>query len=426
MPSDRQKRRAVLLATGIVCSTISTGCFTAPFVRRGTESVPEPGSSAGTTPVSRADTQNNNQPRLLDSSVRNASVRAADVPASAATLATPFLTGPGAPSPAPAAEFPLEPHNLPGASSDKALPREPAAQAPPPQAEPAPPPSTPLLDSYIQRVADVTRQQREAIESSPAPESSDDRKLRQETAPIITTLSAAPRAGTPNSPAPDRDAIPLPEHLSRDPQEDHPARQPIAVTPEPPPRAPDEPIKVTPNPSLLAGTPELPPTPDTGKPGKSEPSLTPKEAREASAVKDFKATAPDESSLGIGDLRLCRRVLGFGSFEPLPSERVKVGQQLLLYCELTGIQYEQRGTDFVSRISSRVEVKPADGGAVLWSRELGDAQDSCRRRRRDYYVNYRIDLPRTLGPGKYRLRLLQTDLVAGSSTSSDIPIEVAP
>ena len=154
--------------------------------------------------------------------------------------------------------------------------------------------------------------------------------------------------------------------------------------------------------------------------------MNPKDAPEVSPPIDIKDKSPADSALAIGELRLCRRVLGFGSIEPLPSERVKVGQQLLLYCELTGIQYEARGTDFVSRISSRVEVKPADGGAVLWSRELGDAQDLCRRRRRDYYVNYRVDLPKTLGPGTYRLRLLQTDLVAGNSTSSDIPIEVTP
>ncbi len=128
--------------------------------------------------------------------------------------------------------------------------------------------------------------------------------------------------------------------------------------------------------------------------------------------------------LGMGELQLCRRVTGFGLFEPLRDEQVKVGQHLLIYCELTGIQYEERGTDYVSRISSRVEVKAADGGLVLWSRALGDAQDVCRRPRRDYYVNYVFDLPKKLGPGSYRLRLLQTDLVAGSSTSSDIPLEI--
>ena len=105
---------------------------------------------------------------------------------------------------------------------------------------------------------------------------------------------------------------------------------------------------------------------------------------------------------------------------------MKAGQRLLVYCELTGLQYELRDAVFVSRILSRVELKRASGGPVIWEQELGDAKDECRRRRRDYYVSYVVDLPKTLHPGSYRLRLLQTDLVAGSSTSADIPLEITP
>ena len=137
-------------------------------------------------------------------------------------------------------------------------------------------------------------------------------------------------------------------------------------------------------------------------------------------------SAEPRDSLGISDLRLCRKVFGFGSFEPLADQSVKVGQRLLVYCELTGLQYEARDAGFVSRISSRVEVRPALGGPAVWEQELGDAEDLCRRQRRDYYVNYRVDLPKTLGPGSYSLRLLQTDLVAGCSTTSEIPLEITP
>ena len=90
------------------------------------------------------------------------------------------------------------------------------------------------------------------------------------------------------------------------------------------------------------------------------------------------------------------------------------------------MQYEARDAGFVSRISSRVEVRPAVGGAAVWEQELGAAEDLCRRQRRDYYVNYRVDLPKSLGPGSYSLRLLQTDLVAGSATASEIPLEITP
>jgi hypothetical protein len=129
--------------------------------------------------------------------------------------------------------------------------------------------------------------------------------------------------------------------------------------------------------------------------------------------------------LGIGELRLCRSITGFGSFEPLADERVKAGQSLLVYCELTGLQYEKRdGGGFASRISSRVELKRASGGPVVWEQDLGTAEDKCRSQRRDYYVNCFVDLPKTLAPGSYRLRLVPTDLVAGNSTSGEIPLEI--
>jgi hypothetical protein len=151
-------------------------------------------------------------------------------------------------------------------------------------------------------------------------------------------------------------------------------------------------------------------------------------ANNASAITNIKKDRNGEhrGPLAISELRLCRSIAGFGSFEPLKDERVKAGQSLLVYCELNGLQYEVRDGGFVSRISSRVELKSTTGGPVVWAQELGDAEDKCRRRRRDYYVNYFVDLPKFLEPGAYRVRLLQTDLVAGCSVATDIPIEITP
>jgi hypothetical protein len=97
---------------------------------------------------------------------------------------------------------------------------------------------------------------------------------------------------------------------------------------------------------------------------------------------------------------------------------------VLVYCELTGLRYEAHDDGFVSRVSSRLEIRPAGGGAVQWDHQLGDALDVCRRRRRDYYVNYRVELPRSLTPGSYQLRLIQNDLVAHRSTSAEIPLSI--
>lgn len=135
----------------------------------------------------------------------------------------------------------------------------------------------------------------------------------------------------------------------------------------------------------------------------------------------------DQVPLEITDLRLCRKVSGFGNFEPLDATSLKAGQAVIIYCELTGLRSEARGDGFRSRLASHYEVVPAAGGEPVVKRSaLGAAEDLCRRRRRDYYANYRVNLPERLSPGSYELRLTQEDAIAGRSTSSAIPFAIHP
>ena len=130
--------------------------------------------------------------------------------------------------------------------------------------------------------------------------------------------------------------------------------------------------------------------------------------------------------LGVSELHLCRKVHGFGSFELLNQTALKAGQRLLLYWELTGLEYELQKDGYLSRVSSRVEIRTADSALVQWALELGSAEERFGRRRRDNYVNCVIELPKSLQPGSYRLKLIQTDLVASRSTSAEIPLQIAP
>ena len=131
-----------------------------------------------------------------------------------------------------------------------------------------------------------------------------------------------------------------------------------------------------------------------------------------------------EAPLEISDLRLCRKVNGFGNFDPLDTAACKAGQPLIVYCEMSGLQYSAAGEQFHSRLSSRVELVPTSGGDPVWAQSLGSAEDVCRRRRRDYYVNYRIVLADTIPSGVYELRVVQKDEIAGRSTSASIPLTI--
>jgi hypothetical protein len=147
-------------------------------------------------------------------------------------------------------------------------------------------------------------------------------------------------------------------------------------------------------------------------------------ATRAAQIKSAVLALEDRAPLAVAHLKLCRKVIGFGAFEPMQRSELKTGQPAVLYCEMTGIRYETKHALFVSRLYSRVELLSVKDNTRVWEQALGEAEDRCRNRRRDYYVNYRICLPATVAPGKYRLRLNQTDLVARQTASADLAVTI--
>jgi hypothetical protein len=150
------------------------------------------------------------------------------------------------------------------------------------------------------------------------------------------------------------------------------------------------------------------------------------EHRRAAEIRAAVSALEEEQPLEITALQLCRRVNGFGSFEPIDPAACKPGQAVIVYCEMSGLRYSAAGGVFHSRLASRVELTPTAGGKVVWSDDLGVAEDLCRRRRRDYYVNYRLVLPDRLPPGTYQLNLLQSDELAGRTTAGSLVVTIEP
>lgn len=157
----------------------------------------------------------------------------------------------------------------------------------------------------------------------------------------------------------------------------------------------------------------------------SDPSDDQPEKR-GSRIREAVRMLEDLAPLEVTELKACRKVKGFGDYERFGSDEFRPGQSLILYCELAGLQYESHEGGFRSRLASHLELVPEQGGEPVWSQTLGTAEDVCRNRRRDYYVNYVFSLPRDLPVGSYVLRLTQSDLIAGRSGSRSIPISLRP
>jgi len=128
----------------------------------------------------------------------------------------------------------------------------------------------------------------------------------------------------------------------------------------------------------------------------------------------------DKAPLELTELRICSRVERFGDYEPFEPPVRKAGQSLVAYAEVDGLRHESTSAGFRTRLSGQVEIVTEDGGSLVLARPYGPAEEVCRQRRRDYFVPYKLVLPRTIPPGNYRLRLIVKDLLADRSTSREV------
>lgn len=150
---------------------------------------------------------------------------------------------------------------------------------------------------------------------------------------------------------------------------------------------------------------------------------------------------PRGRPLGIAEMALCTSVEGFGRYTPMPAT-FAAGQAhaVLVYVEVEN--FRQRRFDSAKDGWSGYK----DPTAERWVAELGQevallddrndhvalheaeqvVRDIARRRRRDFYIVQRIDLPAQLAIGKYHLKVTVRDLVDGAAVAERIiPIEIA-
>ena len=98
---------------------------------------------------------------------------------------------------------------------------------------------------------------------------------------------------------------------------------------------------------------------------------------------------------------------------------------MILYCEVDGLRSEQTSAGYRTRIAAQFEIIPEGGGPPILTRSLSTAEETCRRRRRDYYIAYKLVLPRPLAPGDYRIRLTGKDLTADHSATREVAFAIA-
>jgi hypothetical protein len=147
--------------------------------------------------------------------------------------------------------------------------------------------------------------------------------------------------------------------------------------------------------------------------------------RKGATVRSAVLVLEDKAPLEIVDLKLCSRVEKFGDFEPFDPPIRKAGQRVILYCEIDGLKFEQTAAGFRTRVAGQLEIVPEAGGPPVFAKQFATAEETCRRRRRDYYIAYVLELPRPLTPGDYRIRLTEKDLASDRTATREVGFVIA-
>ncbi|MCE7973047.1 MAG: hypothetical protein DYG92_01790 [Leptolyngbya sp. PLA1] len=135
---------------------------------------------------------------------------------------------------------------------------------------------------------------------------------------------------------------------------------------------------------------------------------------------------------------LCRRVEGFGRYEPLTTDTFIAGRPIraIVYTELDGFMARaarpgdpaQQGVPIGEQVS--VELTQSltlfhdSDGLQAWHKPAQRVVETTRAARRDFYLIHTIELPANLTIGKYRLKVTVTDVTSGAADEVSMPITI--
>jgi hypothetical protein len=131
----------------------------------------------------------------------------------------------------------------------------------------------------------------------------------------------------------------------------------------------------------------------------------------------------EASPLLIRNATFCTEVISFGCFKKFDKYEFTQDQNLLLYAELENFTSEPIEKGFRTSLCSGYQILDHLGQQVE-RHEFPASQDYCRNARHDFFIAYRLRLPKQIAAGKYLLRLLIQDTARQKTGQASIEFTV--
>jgi hypothetical protein len=144
------------------------------------------------------------------------------------------------------------------------------------------------------------------------------------------------------------------------------------------------------------------------------------------ALRDLRQAVDElasDSSLDVRNLAFCTKVDSFGSYEEFPEFRFAAGEEVLLYVEVENFTSERSGEGYETSLLGSYRVFDARKNRVA-DHTFIEETETCRNQRRDYFITYRMWIPKDVAPGRYTLQLTLEDLKGNKSGQASLRFEV--
>jgi hypothetical protein len=129
------------------------------------------------------------------------------------------------------------------------------------------------------------------------------------------------------------------------------------------------------------------------------------------------------SSLGVRNMAFCTDVSSYGVYTRFKENNFAPGQQVLLYAEVENFKSVETHRGYHTMLKTSYQILDSSGSPVVTD-EPQAMEEYCQNPRRDYFVRYRLHLPKGITSGRYRLQLTIHDTLGEKSGVSNIEFTV--
>lgn len=144
----------------------------------------------------------------------------------------------------------------------------------------------------------------------------------------------------------------------------------------------------------------------------------PRRDRQAALVgRELREAGAELESASVLDLQnatFCSSVQSFGNYVEFEDTTFKPNEEVVLYVEVQNFASKQRddGKAFETDLHGSYQILDSSGKRVA-DLDLPTEHGVCRQRRRDYFLAYRMHLPKNIDSGDYTLQLTMEDKNSG-------------